>query len=296
MLKKKKLFAVEPLVAVVFWGYAFTGIATALRAGVKPLNIVTLRMMIAAVGFVSLYATGYVRFRSIEICDWPRLLLITAIGILAYHLALVNGQRNVAAGTASLIATSTAVWTYLFSVVRGSQKWSWNAVAGLCIATAGILVVVSQRGISATNSSWESILLVFCAPVSLALYTILAKPLLRYGATNLTAQIVILAAIVLGGLQVTTSELSFPVTVSGGIAIVLTGVLSTLVAYTLWFRALESLPPTTVAAYSYLTPIFGNAFAFVILGEPITWRLVAGAVTIVVGLTIIAKATSQSQN
>jgi drug/metabolite transporter (DMT)-like permease len=130
----------------------------------------------------------------------------------------------------------------------------------------------------------------------LALYTILAKPLLRYGATNLTAQIVILAAIVLGGLQVTTSELSFPVTVSGGIAIVLTGVLSTLVAYTLWFRALESLPPTTVAAYSYLTPIFGNAFAFVILGEPITWRLVAGAVTIVVGLTIIAKATSQSQN
>jgi len=48
----------------------------------------------------------------------------------------------------------------------------------------------------------------------------------------------------------------------------------------MWFRALETLEPTAVAAYSYLTPMFGNLFAVALLGEAIAWRLVMGALTI----------------
>jgi drug/metabolite transporter (DMT)-like permease len=293
MPQKKRLVSVEPLMAVVFWGYAFTGIAVALQAGFQPQAIVALRMGVAGLGFSALYVSGFVRFQKIPWKDWPRLLLLTATGIFAYHLALVNGQREVPAGIASLIVTSTAVWTYLISILLGSQKWNRNAGLGLILATAGMFVVVSQRSMTSTTYSWASVALVLCAPVSLALYTILAKPMLKYGAANLTGQVIVLAVIGLAGLQFVTGGWSFPTAIDGWVAILLTGLLSTLISYTLWFRALETLEPTTVAAYSYLTPVFGNLFAVVLLGEAITWNLVTGAVAIFVGLVLIVRATNR---
>lgn len=296
MSQRKKKLAVEPLLAVIVWGYAFTGIAAALRAGFQPQVIVTLRMAIAAVGFIALYAVGYTRYQPVAACDWPRLLLLTGVGIFIYHLALVNGQREVPAGIASLIVTSTAVWTYLFSILNGTQKWSWKAGAGLVLATAGMMLVVSQKGASTSEASWSAILLVFTAPVSLALYTILAKPLLKYGVTNLTAQIIILASFWLGILQMFSGDVSLPASGSGWFATTVTSLLSTLIAFTLWFRALETHPATTVAAYSYLMPIFGTVFAYTLLEETITWQAILGAVTMISGLVVIVRAATSDNS
>lgn len=59
------------------------------------------------------------------------------------------------------------------------------------------------------------------------------------------------------------------------------------VTFVFWFRLVSRHPAGPLQAATSMTPIFGVAFGVLLLGEPLTWSLVAAALLVVLGLMFV---------
>ena len=58
-------------------------------------------------------------------------------------------------------------------------------------------------------------------------------------------------------------------------------------SYLFWFWLVRHYPATKLASFTLLTPVFGLAMGALLLGEPITLRLVLALLTVTVGIVIV---------
>ena len=54
-----------------------------------------------------------------------------------------------------------------------------------------------------------------------------------------------------------------------------------------WFWMLSTYPAASVASFTFLSPLFGMAFGWLLLGEPVTPKLLFGGVLVAAGLVLI---------
>ena len=57
--------------------------------------------------------------------------------------------------------------------------------------------------------------------------------------------------------------------------------------FTAWLWIVRHYPATQMASFIFLTPVFGAAFGVLLLGEPLTFRLVAALVMVSIGIVLI---------
>jgi drug/metabolite transporter (DMT)-like permease len=77
-----------------------------------------------------------------------------------------------------------------------------------------------------------------------------------------------------------TPDLTGRVTAS----MVILGLLSTGLAYVLYFRLIGDVGATTASAVNYLVPLAAVAVSMVLLGEPATWNLLVGTLVVLCGV------------
>jgi drug/metabolite transporter (DMT)-like permease len=58
-------------------------------------------------------------------------------------------------------------------------------------------------------------------------------------------------------------------------------------SYLLWFWLVRHYPATRLAAFTLLTPVFGLLMGVLLLGEPLTLRLVLALVGVSVGMVLV---------
>ena len=66
-------------------------------------------------------------------------------------------------------------------------------------------------------------------------------------------------------------------------------VVVTFASYLLWFRLVRHYPATKLSAYTLLTPVFGLLSGVLVLGEPLTWRLVLALGAVVAGIALVSR-------
>lgn len=66
--------------------------------------------------------------------------------------------------------------------------------------------------------------------------------------------------------------------------------------FVFWFWLLTIYPAAGVASFSFLSPIFGFLFGWLLLGEDIGWSLVGALMLVAVGLLLINRAAKRSRN
>lgn len=64
-------------------------------------------------------------------------------------------------------------------------------------------------------------------------------------------------------------------------------VVVTFASYLVWFWLVRHYPATRIAAFTLLTPVAGLAAGVVLLGEPLTLRLVVALLAVVIGLALV---------
>lgn len=68
------------------------------------------------------------------------------------------------------------------------------------------------------------------------------------------------------------------------LSVVLLGLFSTGLAYVLYFRLIGDIGATSASAVNYLVPVFAVLIGVALLGEPVTWNLLAGGVVALTGV------------
>jgi drug/metabolite transporter (DMT)-like permease len=59
------------------------------------------------------------------------------------------------------------------------------------------------------------------------------------------------------------------------------------VSYLLWFRMIHSYPVSRLAAFTFLTPLFGVILSALFLGESLTWSLWTGLGLVAAGIYLV---------
>ena len=282
---------VAPLMVACFWGLAFIWIKTGLTS-FDPFALVVLRLSIAALGFVGLMAMKVIRFHPVAVVHWPRMILLAGSGVFAYHLSLVTAEQELDASVASLIGQTMPLFALSIEVIAHAHALSRRMVMGVLMASGGSILVISSGHMPASGGlPFGSILLCFLAPLSLSLYTFSAKPMVeKYGAANLTAQVFVLSACILSA-SVLVVKPSIWAQISTAnrnawFSVVCLSVFSTVAAYTLWFRSLETRTASQLSMYNYCVPLFSLIAAYLFIGEEIHSTMILGGFFVVGGIAI----------
>jgi drug/metabolite transporter (DMT)-like permease len=290
MTAQKKTYLALVLITIL-WGNSFIAIKHALQF-LTPMELTILRFIPAAVAFAALLLpTRRASFWTMVRKDWPTLTFLGLTGFVGYNIALMTGERRIAAGTASLIVPSlNPVLIFILSIIFLKERPTVKKVTGLILASTGLYIIVRYAsGERIVLSYLLHVFITLLAPLCFATYTILSKPLVaRYPPLQVTggaamAAVIPLLFLIDGDLIAKLPTL--PATVWLSIAFL--SFLCTVFAFVVWLWALQKMEATQVGSFTYLVPLFGVSFSQVILGESITLALVIGGAILLSGVYII---------
>jgi drug/metabolite transporter (DMT)-like permease len=270
-------------ITLVVWASAFAGIRAGLR-GYSPANLAILRFLIASL-VLAIYA-GVAHFRRPELRDIPGLILSGAIGISFYNLALNYGETRVTAGAASLLISSTPIWTALLARFVLHERLMAVGWFGVFLSFGGVALIASGEG-EGIHLSLQA-LVILAAAVTSALYMILQKYYLgRYSALEFTAYSIWSGTVLMlpfgSGFMHTLQTAPAPAT----LAVFYLGVFPGALAYVAWAYVLSHGPAGRTTSLLFLTPVLAIGIAWLWLGEVPKAVSLAGGVIAMVGVVVV---------
>ncbi len=197
-------------------------------------------------------------------------------------------------------ASRMVVFIYLapFVVALGmpfiarSERLSAVQVGGLAFALAGVAWAFAE-GFSqpaAGPRQWIGDTLGVCAALLWGATTLAIR---ASRLTSASAEKTLLYQLVISGVVLTTTALvmgtPLPTRVSplASASLAFQVVVVTFASYLVWFWLIRSYPATRLASFTMLTPVFGLLMGAVLLGEPITPRLLIALVAVAAGIVLV---------
>lgn len=276
------------LFTTVVWGIGPVFLRT-LSVDLGPADHLSIRYaIVAAMYLVGLAFTGgwHIARR-----DWPRLLIISVIGMVGYNLGSAFGFAYVPAGIGSLTIGTQPLLIALLGAAIAREPLTYAMVTGLVLAFIGTGLLVWNDLINTANSSSLVVggALVFGSGAAWAIYVVLAKPLIRtYGSYSITAlSISIASAIMVAGLaRPSTLATLQAMTPRNWLDMGFMVVLSTFIATITWNYGASRVASAAAGSFIYLVPIIGVLAGAAMLGETITSSMLLGGALILVGVAI----------
>lgn len=255
---------------------------------VDPLAYNGMRVTLAAVLLLIIAFAGRTPFP-----PWPTIASLLALGVLGngvYQFFFVEGIAHTRASDAALVIAASPAFIAIISRMRGVERTSRRAAAGIGLSITGIAIVVlgTAQG-TAGRATLLGDFLVLCGSLAWAIYTVLLKP-----HTERVPGLQLSAFTMTGG-AVALMSVAWPAVVHadwaslpgmGWLAILYSGIFALVVAYYFWYRGVRVIGPTRTAMYSNLQPIIAVLVAWIMLGEtPTVWQ-VAGAAFVMSGIVL----------
>lgn len=275
------------LLLSVLWGGSFFFVELVLAAGMAPLTVVWLRVALGAgVLALTLAATGLPVPRGAAVW-WALVVMGLLNNALPFTLfALAQGQ--IGGGLAAILNAMTPILTVVvLAVFADERRPGFGRIAGVVCGFAGVLVMM---GGGATEGAIWAKLACLGAACSYALASVwgwrfrvlgVAPLSVAFGQCLCASGLLILPVMMTGGVQ----------TGSGGVEVWLAvaglAVLSTALAYVIFFRLLATVGSLNVGLVTFLVPVSAVALGVVFLGERLAAAQIAGAGLIALGLVAI---------
>jgi drug/metabolite transporter (DMT)-like permease len=272
----------------LLWGSSFLFIAVALD-GLSPLQIVLSRMCIGAVVLLAVIAGQRLRLPR-ERALWGHLVIAALIANVIPYFLFAWAEQSVPSNVAGALNATTPLFTLGLAVaLRQEQRSTGARLLGLVIGFLGALLVLAPWQESGALGSRSGQLACLLAAASYAVsYIYMGRfiagagiPPLVLSASQLSmgALLLLLTAPLYAAAAV---ELTLPVVAS----VLALGALGTGAAYILNYRLLQDEGATTASVVNYFLPIVAVVLGVLVLGEPLTWNLVAGAALVLLGMAI----------
>jgi drug/metabolite transporter (DMT)-like permease len=276
------------LFTIIVWGVGPVFLRT-LSVDLGPADHLAIRYSIVTL----IYAVCLAVFGGwrIERADWPRLLVISLIGMIGYNIGSAFGFAHVSAGIGSLIIGTQPLLIALMGSLIASERLTLAALIGLPVGFLGVVLLVWQD-LGVTGDAQGFLLgsgLIFLSGVAWSIYVVVSKPLIqKYGSFSISAMSLTLCSLVMVPMLARPSTLDTLAAMSarswlelGYIAII-----STMVASITWNWAAARMTAAAAGAFLYLIPIIGVAAGALILGERLTSGMIMGGALILAGVAI----------
>ena len=273
------------LLLAVLWGGSFMFVGIAVRE-LPSLTIVLLRVALAAALLVPLaYGLGH-RLPSTLTAWQPFFVMAILNNVIPFSL-IVTGQREIASGLASVLNATTPVFALLVAYMIGGEPLRANKLLGVLLGIAGVAVLVGPEAIFGRTSNLLGMLCLLGAALSYGCSGWWGRrfrnnpPLVTSAAQLLCSTAMLLPFAALVDRPWTLPMPSFE-TIG---AIVALAVLSTALAYVVFFRIMAVSGTMNVMLVTLLIPAFAIPMGAWWFAEILQVRHFLG--TAVIGLSLL---------
>ena len=286
---------VHIVTAGIIWGSTFSLALIATADGAHPVTLTALQVGLTAVCFVVVCASSRVPVFTLH--NTPHYLLLAAVGIVIPDLLYYSAAPHLSAGILSITVSTVAVFTYLFMLALGRERFDHKRAFGIVLGMIAIvLLVLPEQGLEQSDASFWVILVVLCAVCYAGENVYIGEYIPRrvdirelLCGSNLIAAIVMIPAVWLLDLPVSASWL----TSSASMAIVAIAVSSTL-AYLMFFHTIKQAGPVFAGQCAYVVTLSGVVWGIVLFGEQHTLYVWLSVITMMLGLFLVTPRRRES--
>lgn len=246
-----------------------------------------LRLLIAA-AFLLIYftLTGYrIQWKR----DWKFLMIIgitnSAIPFFNYAYAALY----IPAGLSVIVNTMSPMFGALFAAWILKEKLTIEKGIGLLLGAVGVFFITGSKAVNPSIESYLAIAACLVATICYGLSGVLIK---KYG-QQVEAKALAGGSQLFAGLALlpflAASGTYQPLSVNIVLLVIVFGILCSAIAYLIYYYLLKEMGPTKALSVTFLMPLFGIFWGWLILGEVIYPSMLLGAAVILSGTYLVVK-------
>ena len=274
----------------MIWGGAFFFIVIILR-DVPPNTMVFFRLALAVPPLMLwLYFTGE-RF-PMDWKSWRSFFILGGMNVALPFILFAYGQVHISSGLASVLNATTPLWGVLVAhFLTKDEKATPARVAGVVTGFAGVAVMLGGTLDSGSGAAVLAQIACITATLLFALASIYARVMGDKGLSPMqiaTGQVVAATLLMFPVVLLTETPWTMPFPSTPALAAMVgLSVISTSLAYVLYFRLLASAGATNSLLITFLIPVTAILLGAAFLGETMAGRQLTGMALIALGLVAL---------
>ena len=268
----------------VLWGGSFFFAKVALGE-LGPFTVVFARVTLAALALALV-----VRLR--RRAPWPAYFAMGFLNNALPFSLIFWGQTEIASGLASILNATTPLFTLVVAhFLTPDEKIDRTKTVALLTGLSGVVVLIGPAALVGDAALWGQAACL-AAALSYAFAGVYGRRFRRMGiapAEAAAGQVTASAVLILPIMLIVDRPwlLSAPPSLAVCLALAGLALLSTALAYVLYFRILAAAGATNLLLVTFLIPVTAILLGALVLGERLDPRHFAGMALIGVGLTLI---------
>lgn len=274
----------------VLWGGSFFFIEIAVP-DLPPLTIVVLRVGLAALAlWAYAFATGLRPPRSAAV--WLAFLVMGVLNNAIPFTLIVWGQTQITSGFASILNATAPLFTVVVAgLLLADERMTPLKLIGVGLGLAGVVLMIGPAALDSLGADVLAQFAILGAALSYACAGVFGRRFRAMGLSpivtasgQVTASTCVLIVVI-----VVTDQPFLPTAPGIGTwaAIVSLALLSTAVAYVLYFRILATSGATNLSLVTFLVPVSAILLGVIVLGETLEPLQIGGMALIGAGLSAI---------
>jgi drug/metabolite transporter (DMT)-like permease len=268
----------------VLWGGSFFFAKVAV-AELGPFTVVFARVALAALALALVVPLR-------RDAPWPAYFAMGFLNNALPFSLIFWGQTEIASGLASILNATTPLFTLVVAhVLTSDEKIDRTKIVALMTGLVGVVVLIGPAALVGGSALWAQAACL-AAALSYAFAGVYGRRFRRMGiapAEAAAGQVTASAVLILPIMLIVDQPWLLPAPPSLTVCLALVGLalLSTALAYVLYFRILAAAGATNLLLVTFLIPLTAILLGAVVLGERLEPRQFAGMALIGLGLALI---------
>jgi drug/metabolite transporter (DMT)-like permease len=268
----------------VLWGGSFFFAKVAV-AELGPFTVVFARVVLAALALALVVPPK-------RNAPWRQYAVMGLLNNVVPFSLIFWGQTTIASGLASILNATTPLFTLIVAhYLTPDERIDRTKVAALLTGLVGVVVLVGHDMLARESGVWGQIACLGAA-LSYAFAGVYGRRFKRMGVAPTEAaagQVTASAVLILPIMLIVDRPWTLEAMPSASVWLALAGLalLSTALAYVLYFRILAAAGATNLLLVTFLIPVTAILLGALVLGERLEPRQFAGMALIGLGLALI---------
>jgi drug/metabolite transporter (DMT)-like permease len=273
----------------LLWGGSFFFNDIAVRE-LPTITVVTARVGLAAIVLLLVARIGAAT--SFAKHPWSAFLVMGVLNNAIPFLLIVWAQTHIESGLAAILNATAPLFTVIVAhLFTADERLTWGRVFGVALGLVGVIVIVGPDALKSLGTDVEAELACLGAALSYAFAGVFGRRFADRGISPIqtaAGQTAAAALLLAPAMLIIDRPWTLPLPSTAVIsALIAIAILSTVLAYILYFRILASAGATNLLTVTFLIPISAIILGFDFLGETPKLRHFAGLACIGCGLVAI---------
>ncbi|CAH1522248.1 Permease of the drug/metabolite transporter (DMT) superfamily [Vibrio owensii] len=271
------------LCLAAIWGGSFLFMRVAANT-FGPAYLIEFRVGFAAIALllISIYLKNKLSFTA----HTKHFFIIGLFNTAAPFLFFAYAAQTLNASTLSILNSTAPIWGALIGFIWYRSPLTKNAILGMAIGVTGVAVLVGWSAVKIGEEAILPIIASLLAACSYGIATNYTKNAPQIPAFNNAHGSMWAAVIWVLPLLPFLPMRAEPTSIEWS-SVVALGVVCTGLAYLLYFRLVSEVGPASALSVTFLIPVFGILWGYLILDEPIGFNTIIGTILVLSGTMLV---------